>query len=306
MSIAEATGLNASQLINIMSNDPSEANLNEFNRFENLKQTLDFEKTKLFLSKVYDTEIPGRRVMIKADDVLRKFILEPEMRARIIAAYVTDGVSIETVEVDNDKPIESADEVLEKPEDGVADIDKIHAAMKDVLKNTLGGLSNSMRPLDEVVNSLFTVLGTASVSNLDSVGLYIGDALKRLFVENASIVNKFVGFNLLSTKFEAYLKKLYYVAHNREVRAQYDGDDATWKDAIHAFPCLWNLKRTDGDDYQRLYQYLEMAKSWRNDESHISPTASEQELTAAINIMITLYCYVTGNTITQLEIAGVM
>lgn len=306
MSVAEATGLNASQLINIMSNDPSEANLNEFNRFENLKQTLDFEKTKVFLSKVYNTDITGRRVMIKADEVLRKFILEPEMRARIIAAYVTDGVSIETVEVENDKPIESADEVLEKPEDAVADIDKIHAAMKDVLKNTLGGLSNSMRPLDEVVNSLFTVLGTASVSNLDSVGLYIGDALKRLFVENASIVNKFVGFNLLSTKFEAYLKKLYYVAYNREIKSQNEGADATWKNAIHAFPCLWNLKKTEGDDYQRMYQYLEMAKSWRNDESHISPTASEQELTAAINIMITLYCYVTGNTITQLEIAGVM
>ena len=43
MTLSEATGLNPSQLINIMSCDVNEQNLNEFNRFENLKLTLDLQ-----------------------------------------------------------------------------------------------------------------------------------------------------------------------------------------------------------------------------------------------------------------------
>ena len=37
MNLSEATGVNESQLINIMSSNVNEKNLNEFNRFENLK-----------------------------------------------------------------------------------------------------------------------------------------------------------------------------------------------------------------------------------------------------------------------------
>jgi type I restriction enzyme R subunit len=46
-----------------------------------------------------------------------------------------------------------------------------------------------------------------------------------------------------------------------------------------------------------------MVKEWRNEESHISPTASEQELEGAIKIIVTMYCYATGMCITDLEMA---
>ncbi|WP_276858618.1 hypothetical protein [Bacteroides fluxus] len=47
-----------------------------------------------------------------------------------------------------------------------------------------------------------------------------------------------------------------------------------------------------------------LIKGWRNDESHISPTASEQEVDTAISIIISMYFYVTGISITDLEMAG--
>ena len=47
-----------------------------------------------------------------------------------------------------------------------------------------------------------------------------------------------------------------------------------------------------------------MVKRWRNDESHISPTATEQELNAAVSVVVTLYFYATGRSITDLEEAG--
>ena len=305
LTIAEATGLNASQLINIMSNDPNEANLNEFNRFENLKSSLDPALTKIFLSKVYGTDMPARRVMIKVDEILRKFILDPDSRTKIIAAYVNDSITIDTVTVEQETTPEDIDDILNNTEeDTVLDIDKIRAAVKDILKVTLNGVSHNMRPLDEIVGSVFTVLSNASIETLDSVGLYISRAFTDLFVKEASIVDRFVSFNLLVTKFEAYLKKLYFLIHKEEVKPQYEGQETTWKDVIHGFPCLWNLKYSQDDESQKLYQYLSMVKVWRNIESHISPTASEQEIVAAINIIITLYFYTTGNCITDLECEG--
>ena len=43
-----------------------------------------------------------------------------------------------------------------------------------------------------------------------------------------------------------------------------------------------------------------MLKEWRNDEAHISPTASEQEIDAAIKIVITMYFFATGSCLIPL------
>ena len=110
--------------------------------------------------------------------------------------------------------------------------------------------------------------------------------------------------NLLATKFEAYLKKLYYLINKEEVKPQYEGEPVSWKHVIYAFRCLRGLKYNTKSEYQTLYSYLELVKSWRNDESHISPTASEEEVIGAINIIITMYCFATGSNITELESAG--
>ena len=58
------------------------------------------------------------------------------------------------------------------------------------------------------------------------------------------------------------------------------------------------------DEHKKLYQYLLLVKEWRNNEAHISPTASEQEINAAINIIITMYFFATGSCITDLEMNG--
>lgn len=155
----------------------------------------------------------------------------------------------------------------------------------------------------EVLTYLHIVLSKESLESLDGVGLFISRAFSNLFVKDATIVDKFVSFNLLVTKFEAYLKKLFFLINGKEVKSQCEGKDATWKDVIHAVR-LWTLKYSDNDEYQKLYQYLMLVKGWRNDESHISPTASEQEIDTAIKIIITMYFFATGSCITELESAG--
>lgn len=304
MTLSEATGLNPSQLINIMSCDVNEQNLNEFNRFENLKLTLDLQKTRVFLNKITGNAVPPFLVMPKADQILRKFILDPITRNHILTAWLHDEVTLDNAEDYNEEESEDNSTPQDKNEEVVLNIERIKFSIKDILKETLSGVSQYMRPQDEVLDSVFYVLGKESLESLDGVGLFISRAFSNLFVKDATIVDKFVSFNLLVTKFEAYLKKLFYLMNGEEVKPQYEGQDVTWKDVIHAIRPLWTLKYNENDEYQKLYQYLMLVKGWRNDESHISPTASEQEINAAINIIITMYFFATGSCITELESAG--
>lgn len=304
MTLSEATGLNPSQLINIMSCDVNEQNLNEFNRFENLKLTLDLQKTRVFLNKITGNAVPPFLVMPKADQILRKFILDTITRNHILTAWLHDEVTLDNAEDYNEEESEDNSTPQDKNEEVVLNIERIKFSIKDILKETLSGVSQYMRPQDEVLDSVFYVLGKESLESLDGVGLFISRAFSNLFVKDATIVDKFVSFNLLVTKFEAYLKKLFYLMNGEEVKPQYEGQDVTWKDVIHAIRPLWTLKYNENDEYQKLYQYLMLVKGWRNDESHISPTASEQEINAAINIIITMYFFATGSCITELESAG--
>lgn len=301
--LAEATGLNADLLGYIMEADVNERNLNDFGRFENLKATLDREKTRAFLAKVSGRDVPGRLVMPRMDDLLRRFILDAQQRKRILRAYLNDDLTLEMVV---NMTEEELPEVLPAEEENVEpDIDKIKTSIMAVLERTLSGVIGQMRSLDEVLGSLFFVLDKSSISSLDSVGMFIMRAFTNLYVkQHVTIVDKFVAFNLLVTKFEAYLKKLHYLVTGEEVKPQYEGQDVSWKDVMHATPCLWGLKYSRDEAHRQLYQYLEMMKTWRNSESHISQIASEEEVDAAIKTAITLYFYATGSNITELEMAG--
>ncbi len=304
MNLNEATGVNASQLINIMSSDVNEQNLNEFNRFENLKLTLDLQKTKEFLKKITGADCPPFLVMPKADQILRKFILDPVAREYILLAWLHDEITLENAS-SLPSPEETVTNQEEKPvEEPVPNIDIIRQGIKDILKNTLADVAQYMRPQEEVMDSVFYVLDKETLASLDGVGLFIIRAFSNLFVKEASIVDKHVAFNLLVTKFEAYLKKLYYLMEGKEVSPQHEGDPVTWKDVIHAVRPLWLLKYSNEPAYQTLYQYLLMVKEWRNSEAHISPTATEQDIHAAINIIITMYFFATGSCITELEAGG--
>lgn len=184
------------------------------------------------------------------------------------------------------------------------DVPVIKDNIRSILKTTLTAVLPQMRPIDEIIDSVFYVTDTPSIDSLDNVGIFIQRAFTNLYGKRATIVDKFVAFNLLVTKFEAYLKKLYYLMKGHEVPAQNPGEDVTWKNVIYAHKCLWNLKYSTDEGKQQLYQYLMLIKGWRNSESHISPTASEQEVDTAISIILTMYFYATGSSITDLEMNG--
>ena len=302
----EATGVDYEKLKDIMTSGVTEDNLNEYERFAELRKTVDKAKTITFIEMVEGNPVLPPFMMVKWSYLLKEFILNAESREKILYAYLHDGVTIDTAEVE-ETDVEAGFETLENPQQPVTTephINYIKGKIEEILSFTLNGVREQMRPLKDIINALMYVIDKESLEKLDGVGVFLHRAFVNLFKDNSNIVDKHVAFNLLATKYEAYLKKLYYLYAGKEVQPQNEGEDVTWKNVIHDVRPLWQLKFSQDEGHQRLYQYLQMVKEWRNAESHISPTASEQELDGAINILLTMYGYATGSCITDLEMAG--
>ena len=161
-----------------------------------------------------------------------------------------------------------------------------------------------MRSLPEIVDSFFFILTTTSIPKLDGVDSLLKEALNNLYANpNITPVVKQAFFYSLVQKYEAYLKKIYYLINDMELEGR-EGREATLADAIHAFSCLWNLKKSKEEDEQKFSGYLQMLRDWRNDESHNAPVSTEEEINTAIKIIVAMYLYVTAYSITNLEMAG--
>lgn len=179
--------------------------------------------------------------------------------------------------------------------------DKLYEA----LKTEFDDVCSKMRSFNEFIDYLFFVLNQTSIPSLDGVDEMLKNTFNNIFTnENLRLVDKRMFFNTLVSKFEAYLKKLYYLINGTEVEPREAGRTPSLADAIHSFSCLWNLKYDQTETGQKYYRYLEMLRQWRNDEAHIAPNAPETEVNAAIKIVSAIYLYVTGYSITELEMAG--
>lgn len=69
-------GLDESKLRSLMSSGLTEVNINEYGRFDELKNTVNRGKAKEYFEKIEGETIPAFRVNIKVQNLLKKFIIE--------------------------------------------------------------------------------------------------------------------------------------------------------------------------------------------------------------------------------------
>jgi type I restriction enzyme R subunit len=74
--MADIFGMSESKLREMMSLKLAEANINEFGRFDSLKDTVDKAKARAFFEKQQGASISPPKVNILLDKLLRKFLLE--------------------------------------------------------------------------------------------------------------------------------------------------------------------------------------------------------------------------------------
>ena len=160
-------------------------------------------------------------------------------------------------------------------------------------------IAGIIRPMEKTVDNLFRVLNTESLNSLDGVDSIVKESLNMLCMAEGLPANeKRMHLNQLLMKYEAFLKKLYYLINHKELEGKEPGKDATLSSAIFGIPSLKKLKYSEDPEVRAFSDRLDILRQLRNDEAHGSYIATEQEVEAAIGIVIDMYLYVAGtNTI---------
>ena len=74
--LTQALGIDAGKLMELINANVTEANLNEYGRFDELKETIDKQKARTWFESTASEKLSLAKVNIKAATLLRRFILE--------------------------------------------------------------------------------------------------------------------------------------------------------------------------------------------------------------------------------------
>ena len=74
--IVRVLGIDVERLNTLVDASTTEANLNEYGRFDELKETIDKQKAKEYFEKSTGEKLSPAKVNIKAASLLRRFILD--------------------------------------------------------------------------------------------------------------------------------------------------------------------------------------------------------------------------------------
>ena len=310
LTISEATGLNITKFKELISNDTTEQNINEQGRFDELIRTLDKVKAADFLEKITGQAVPKRFVITNMSSIVRRFILNPSDRAKIIYAYQNADslldVNIPDELPENEEKQETPEQQQQRNEDNILSVDEMFENVRNLVKKDLRIIAD-MPLTKDVVASFFKILTTETIASVDGVGLDIYKAMDELFRRRkVEFVDKHVNSGNLSVKFEVFLKKIYYMLHGEEIKPKEEGKNVTLANCIFAFPCLKNLKYSAKETEKKLSAYLNLIRDNRNTSdgngAHSSYLLSEQQLDDNIKAFTTLYLYVTGMCLNEIKV----
>ncbi len=159
--------------------------------------------------------------------------------------------------------------------------------------------------LDAVAACFIRVLNAQSTSSIDGANELLLDSFNRLYcLEGMKLVDKRRHFNTIVTKYEVFLKKVYYLLNGEEMVNRRDENSMpTFINCILSLGCLRGLRNNPDGRYHKFYDYLELVKQWRNSESHTAPDASMKELDSAIHVVSTMYLWVIAQNMKSLNAA---
>lgn len=156
----------------------------------------------------------------------------------------------------------------------------------------------SYRSLEEVVEWFFKVLDTHTISSLDGI-IKLKRTINLIYRTEGRTEDLQDWLKLLLDRFEAYMKKMYYIANKRELTRE-DGGYVQFLDAAKALR-VNKLHFTDDPKLINFKTYYEFVHTQRNAESHTAPVIDNTHVLPGIHMVTAMYLYATMINITDME-----
>lgn len=182
------------------------------------------------------------------------------------------------------------------------DLDVLSKKLVDDLKEEFLPLAKYIRSLPEIIDFFFKAIQANTLPKLDGANELILDSLNVIYcADKLRLVDRRRHFNSLVTKYEVFLKKLYYLINGKELLNREGNTDTTYTDALFGFSCLRGLRNNTDSRYENFKRYSELVRQWRNEEAHMAPNADEKEIMTAIHILVTMYVFVVSQETSNLD-----
>ena len=106
----------------------------------------------------------------------------------------------------------------------------------------------------------------------------------------------------LITRFEAFMKKLYYLREGFEI-AEIDGKKVQFLDAAKA---VWlnQLYYSEEPELSTFKAYYKVLHDLRNEASHKAPEIPDDQLKSVLHLTVAIYLYTTMINLRRLKTAG--
>lgn len=154
------------------------------------------------------------------------------------------------------------------------------------------------RPLEEVIEWFFKVLDTPTISSLDGIKK-IKRTINLVYRTQGREEDKQDWLQQILSRFEAYMKKIYYMSNQTEL-IKSDGGFVQFLDAAKAV-YVNRLHFSDDPKLAMMKVYYEFVHAQRNEESHNAPVIADEEVTIGLHMTMAMYLYATMINITDME-----
>ena len=174
-----------------------------------------------------------------------------------------------------------------------------------VMQAEFSNIQAEIKPYPIVADWLVKVIASETAPSMDGANDVLQNAFNRLYCSprKVAFMDKKSHFRSLTSYFEVFLKKIYYIENGKEMVVTREnarpGEMPALADCIYQTPCLKRLKHEP--DSNKFKMWLQQLRGWRNEQSHQAPIASEEEYDAAIHIVTALYLYVIAYNIKYLQ-----
>ena len=188
----------------------------------------------------------------------------------------------------------------------VMNMNNIEKALKDsIVKKKSNFYSNICKdynqvPLNIVVDYMFKVID-AHVDGMGDLARIKMSLFDVFGGKELTMVDKIVTLAILSSQYELFLKKIYYLIHEETDEKRH----TTLLNAFRLFPSLIKLKNSSKQEHRLLFSELKMLRQIRNETCHAAyakPRLNEMQLDSAIDIVTDMYIFITAAEIINLKI----
>lgn len=134
------------------------------------------------------------------------------------------------------------------------------------VESEFADLKQFLPDFNSVASCFIDVLKVQTISSIDGANELLLDSFNRLYcLEGMKLVDKRRHFNTIVTKYEVFLKKVYYLLNGKEMVNDKDENSMpTFINCIFSLSCLRGLKNNTDERYHKFYDYLELVKQCKH------------------------------------------